>query len=66
MLITKNVMRKLDMILAEKGLTESEVSSKMGLSKQAISGYKKARRMNVKTVGRLAKALGVPVAHFFD
>ena len=66
MLKTENVMRKLDMILAEKGLTESEVSIKMGLSKQAISGYKTTKRMNVKTVGKIAKALGVPVALFFD
>ena len=66
MLKTENVIRKLEMILAEKGLTQSEVSIKMGLSKQAISGFKKARRMNMKTLGKLAKALDVPVAYFFD
>ena len=66
MLKTENVMRKLEVILAEKGLTQSEVSIKMGVSKQAISGYRKAARMNMRTLGRLAKALGVPVARFFD
>ena len=48
-------------ILAEQGLTKSELASRSGVSRQQISTILGRSTCNPKTAGKLAAGLGVPV-----
>lgn len=54
--------RKIDTILAEQGITKAILSDRSGISRQNISIITKRGSCEPRTAGRLAIALGVPVA----
>lgn len=48
--------------VAERGLTQSELAAQSGLSRQSLSTILRRGTAAPRTVGKLAKGLGVPVA----
>ena len=58
-------MIRIKEILKEKGMTVSELSDLLGVSRQALSKQIQGK-MLVETAERIAKALGVPVSSLFD
>lgn len=51
----------------ELGLSQEQLSEKVGVSYQQIQRYENGGSMlNVENVQRIAKALAIPVATFFD
>lgn len=53
--------RKIENILAEKGLTMSALASKSGISRQSISTIIRRSACTPATAGKLAKGLGASV-----
>ena len=52
--------RKIKLIMAEKGMTQSVLSEKCGLSRQSISTIMGRGTCSVVSAGKLAQGLGVP------
>lgn len=53
---------KIALILAELGMTKTELSERSGVSRQQISTIMGRRTCAPKTAGKLAAGLGIPVA----
>lgn len=50
-----------------KGITQEELAEMIGLKRSIISKYENGKRIpKLKTLEKLAEALGVPVAYFFE
>ena len=58
--------RRIMQILAEQGLTKSELSSKSGVSRQQISVILVRGTCTPITAGKLAIGLGVPVVEIME
>ncbi len=56
-----NVWR-IKLILAEKGMNQSDLAVKIGVNRQQVNDLLSRETCTLKTLGRIAKALGVPVA----
>ena len=54
-------INKIVQILAEQGMTKSELATKSGVSRQQISTIIGRGTCSPKTAGKLARGLGVPV-----
>lgn len=54
--------RRVETAVAERGLTQSELAAQSGLSRQSLSTILRRGTAAPKTVGKLARGLGVPVA----
>lgn len=52
---------KIKLLMAEKEINHTELSERCGISRQNLNVLLKRGSCSVVTVGRLAKALGVPV-----
>lgn len=57
---------KIMQLLAEQGLTKSELSTKSGVSRQQISVILGRGSCTPITAGKLAVGLGVPVAEIME
>lgn len=57
---------KIEVILAEKGLTRVEISRKCGISRQNISTIIRRGTCEPRTAGKLAAGLGVPVKDILE
>lgn len=57
---------KIEVILAEKGLTRAEISRKCGISRQNISTIIRRGTCEPRTAGKLAAGLGVPVKDILE
>lgn len=53
--------RRIEEILAERGMTKSDLACRCGVSRQNISTIVRRETAAPKTVGKIAKGLGVPV-----
>lgn len=53
---------KIKLILAEKGMNQADLAVKCGVNRQQINEILSRETCSLKTLGRLAKALGVSVA----
>ena len=53
---------KIQVILAEKEMNQTDLAVKIGVSRQQINELLSRGTCTLKTLSRLAKALGVPVA----
>jgi DNA-binding Xre family transcriptional regulator len=53
-------------ILAEQGLTKTELANRCGMSRQTVSTVLKRGTCEPRTAGRLAFALGVPVEQIIE
>lgn len=53
---------KLETMLAERGLTKAAYAANCGISRQNVSTIIRRGTCEPKTVGKLARGLGVPVA----
>lgn len=58
--------RRIMQLLAEQGLTKSELSSKSGVSRQQISVILVRGTCTPITAGKLAIGLGVPVVEIME
>lgn len=52
---------KIEMLLAEKGLTKTALADKCGVSRQNISTLVRRGTCEPKTAGKLARGLGVEI-----
>lgn len=53
---------KIKLILAEKEMNQSDLAVKCGVNRQQINEILSRESCSLKTLGRIAKALDVPVA----
>lgn len=53
---------KIKLLLAEKEMNQSELAIKIGANRQQVNEILSRETCSLKTLGRMAKALGVPVA----
>lgn len=53
---------KLETMLAERGLTKAAYAANCGISRQNVSTIIRRGTCEPRTVGKLARGLGVPVA----
>lgn len=63
MRIDKN---KIELILAEKGLTQAVAAEKSGLSQSRYTVIINSEAVRPKTVGKIAQGLGVPIEDIID
>ena len=54
--------RRIETMLAERGLTKKELAANCGISAQNVSTIIRRGTCEPKTAGKLAAGLGVPVA----
>lgn len=54
--------RKIKLILAERGMTRTELSDLCGISRQNVSTILTRGTCELKTAGKIAKGLGISVA----
>ena len=52
---------KIKLILAEKEMNQVDLAAKCGVNRQQINEILSRETCSLKTLGRIAKALGVPV-----
>lgn len=52
---------KIKLILAEREMNQSDLAKKCGVNRQQINNILSRRSCTLKTVGKIAKAIGVPV-----
>lgn len=57
---------KIKLILAEMEMTRSDLAAKCGISRQNISTILTRGTCELKTAGKLAKGLGVPLAEIVE
>lgn len=58
---------RLKEVIAEKGMTITEVAEKSGIEKGNVSTYVNGRRQpTIETLEKLADAIGVPITEFFE
>lgn len=53
---------KIKLILAEKEMNQSDLAEKIGVNRQQINEILSRKTCSLKTLGRIAEALGAPVA----
>lgn len=61
-----NNTQKIEIILAERGLTKSALAERCGISRQNVSNVLIRGTCEPKTAGRLAAGLGIPVADIIE
>ena len=61
-----NIQKKLELAMAEKGVTATELAEKTGLRRQSIYQLRKAKWHHPITIYKLAKALDLPVSFFLN
>lgn len=54
--------QKIEMILAERGMTKKELALSIGMTRQNVSNVIRRGTAEPKTAGKLARGLGVTVA----
>lgn len=58
---------RLKEVIAEKGVTITEIAEKSGIEKGNVSTYVNGRRQpTIETLEKLADAIGVPITEFFE
>ena len=58
--------QRIDVMLAERGLTKAALAESCGISRQNVSTVIRRGTCEPKTAGRLAAGLGVPVAETIE
>lgn len=58
--------KKIDILMAEKNISMSELSIKIGKIPQTINVIQRSQKPRPKTIHAFAKALDVPVTYFFE
>ena len=58
--------KKIETLLAERGMTKAALSESCGMSRQNISTIIRRGTCEPKTAGKLALGLGVPVAELIE
>lgn len=57
---------KIDILLAERGMTKAALAEKAGVSRQNISTTIRRGTCEPRTAGKLAAGLGVPLADILE
>lgn len=58
--------KRIEILLAEQGLTKAELSGRCGISRQSISTIIRRGTCEPRTAGKLATGLGVPLTAIVD
>lgn len=58
--------KRIEMILAEKGMTKTEFAKNCGISRQNISILIRRGTCEPKTAAKLASGLGIPVGEIIN
>lgn len=58
--------KKIEILMAERGMTKAALSESCGMSRQNISTIIRRGTCEPKTAGKLALGLGVPVAELIE
>lgn len=58
--------RRIETLLAERGMTKAALSDRCGISRQNVSTIIRRGTCEPRTAGKLAAGLGVPVAEIID
>ena len=58
--------KRIETLLAERGMTKAEFAARCGISRQNVSTGIRRGTCEPKTAGRLAAGLGVPVAEIIE
>lgn len=53
---------KIKILLAEKEMNQADLANKCGVNRQQINEILSRESCTLKTLGKIAKALGIPVA----
>lgn len=53
---------KIKLLLAEKEMNQADLANKCGVNRQQINEILSRESCTLKTLGKIAKALGIPVA----
>lgn len=53
--------KRIETLLAERGMTKAEFAARCGISRQNVSTILRRGTAEPKTIGKLAAGLGVPV-----
>jgi len=59
-----NIKKSIDLCLASKGMTNTELANKLEVSKQALSYMKARRHHKTENLEKLAKIFNMPVSKF--
>lgn len=57
---------KVDIILAQKGLNQTELSENIGINRARLSAIVNGKSCRPSTITKIAKALGVNVTEIID
>lgn len=58
--------QRIELLLAERGLTKADLAVRCGISRQSISTITTRGTASPRNVGRLAAGLGVPVEQIIE
>jgi transcriptional regulator with XRE-family HTH domain len=61
-----HIGKRLKEILKEKGISQSELANKMGVSKQMISSMMSKESITTDTLENLLKSLNISISYFFN
>jgi len=53
--------KKIDLIIAENEMLQEEVCRRAGITQQTLSAIRRSGKASLVTIGKIARALGVPV-----
>lgn len=56
---------KLELLMAEKGLSASDIARKAGLERQRVYALKFTRYPRPETLSLMARAFDVPISYFY-
>ena len=62
----QHIGNKIDRIIKEKGLKTKEVAEKSGITSVYLSNIKKKSSIDTELLEKIANALDLPIAYFFD
>ena len=62
----KNVTRRFGEIRVRKGMTQSQLAEKLGISGRLLQDWESGRNTTLRTLYRLSKALNCSAKVFFD
>ena len=53
--------KKIDLVIAEREMLQNELCKKAEISQQTLSAIRRSGRASLATIGKIARALDVPV-----
>lgn len=64
--LVRRVTRRIAEVRRTKGLTQAEMALRLGMAEKNYQRIERGQNVTVHTLGRIARALGVPASEFFE